>query len=102
MHVLEDLYYGNINPVAKCFDRKSEYAKFLTMLVEDEETLTAFLSALPNAEKERQTFSRLINAQSETSKFLEFERFTEGFQLGAGLMLEAFIAPQQSVMRDIC
>jgi len=35
-------------------------------------------------------------------QFSEFERFIEGFRLGASIMLEAFILPQQSVIKDIC
>ncbi len=43
----------------------------------------------------------MINAQSELSQFSEIERFIEGFRLGAGIMLDTFILPQQSVIRDI-
>lgn len=47
MNTLEDLYYGNINPNEKCFDHKSEYAKFTKIIADNEEKLTAFLNALP-------------------------------------------------------
>ncbi|MCL2563247.1 MAG: hypothetical protein FWE08_04345 [Oscillospiraceae bacterium] len=102
MNMLEELYYGNIDPSAKCYDRKSEYAKFQGMIVDGEQELTAFLKALPQAEKEQQTLARIMNAQNEIIRFMEFERFGEGFRIGTGLMLEAFIVPQQSVLRDIC
>jgi hypothetical protein len=102
MNILEDLYYGNINPNEKCFDKKSEYAKFVKIIIDNEEKLIAFLNALPNAEEGRHLFSEMLNAHSEISQFEEFERFAEGFRLGAGIMLETFILPQQSVIRDIC
>ncbi|MPM44672.1 hypothetical protein SDC9_91351 [bioreactor metagenome] len=101
MNFLEDLYYGNINPTEKCFDRKSEYAKHAKIVVDSEEELTAFLNALPHAEKEQHILSQMINSQSEITQFSEFERFIEGFRYGASIMLETFILPQQNVIRDI-
>lgn len=101
MKVLEDLYYGNINPYEKCFDRKSEYAKFAEIIIENEKKLMSFLNALPNAEEEQHLFSQMINAHTEIIQFSEFERFIEGFRLGASIMLETFVLPQQSVVRDI-
>jgi hypothetical protein len=101
MNILEDLYYGNINPNEKCFDRKSRYSQFVKIVTDNEEKLTAFLNALPNAEEEQHLLSQMINAQSELSQFSEIERFIEGFRLGAGIMLDTFIFPQQSVIRDI-
>jgi hypothetical protein len=101
MTILEDLYYGNIHPNEKRFQQTSEYAKFAHIVTENEEKLTAFLEGQPNAEKERHLFSQMVNAQSEFSGFTEFERFMEGFRLGASIMLETFISPQQSVLRDI-
>ena len=101
MNILEDLYYGNINPNEKQFNRKSEYAKFAKIITDNEEKLTAFLNALPNANDEQHLFSQMINAQMEISDFSEFERFMEGFRLGASIMLETFILPQQSILRDI-
>ena len=102
MTILEDLFYGNIDPNEKRFDKKSEYAKFSKIVIDSEELLTEFINKLPNAEKEQQAFSRMINAQSELSDFIAYERFVEGFRLGAGVMLEVFVMPQQSVVRDIC
>ena len=100
MTVLEDLYYGNLNPNAKCFSKNTEYMKFSKIVTDSAEKLTAFLEALPNAEEERHLLSQMLNAQSEISGFTEFEQFIKGFRLGAGIMIEAFIAPQQSVLRD--
>ena len=101
MTILEDLYYGNLNPDTKCFDRNSKYAKFIKTLSDNEGKLSAFLEGLPGAEEERHLFSQMINAQAEINLFMELERFLEGFRLGAGIMLETFVSPQQSVIRDI-
>ena len=53
MTILEDLFYGNIDPNAKRFDKKSEYAKFSKIVIDSEELLTEFINKLPNAEKEQ-------------------------------------------------
>ncbi len=100
MNVMEDLFYGNINPNEKCYNHDSEYAKFVKIVTDNEEKLTAFLSSLSKAEEEQHLLLQMINAQSEISGFLEFERFVEGFRLGASLMLEIFTT-KQSVIRDI-
>ncbi len=43
----------------------------------------------------------MITAQSEVSSFAELERFIEGFKLGAKIMLDTFVIPENSVIRDI-
>ena len=101
MTILEDLFYGNINPNDKCFDKKSEYAKLLKIVIDNEEMLTVFLEKLPNAEGEQKALSQMVKAQNESSEFMYYEHFAEGFRLGASIMLEVFIIPQQSVIRDI-
>ena len=101
MDILEDLFYGNISPIDKAFDRDSEYAKFIGIVADCEKKLAAFLEALPGAEEQRHLLSRMMNAQSEIIQFSVYERFVEGFRLGAGLIVETFVCPRQSVLRDI-
>ena len=86
-NILEEIYYGNINPSVKCFDGDSKYAAFVGIISDNEEKLTAFLNGLPDAKQERQLFSQLMNAQSEVSAFGELRHFMEGFRLGARFML---------------
>jgi len=100
--ILEDLYYGNIGPHVKCFDPHSEYAKFQKIIADNEEQLTAFLHGIPKSEEEQHLFSQLMNAQNEVSVFSELERFIEGFQMGARFMLDTFLIPRNSAIRDIC
>ncbi len=101
MNILEDLYYGNISPNEKCFKHQPNYVKFAEIVAGNEEKLSDFLSNLPNAEQQRHQFEQMINAQIEISGFLELERFIEGFRLGSVLMLETFILPKQSIIKDI-
>ena len=101
MNILEDLYSGNINLIDQCFEHNSEYAKFFQIFADNEEKLTTFLSSLPNSEKEQHMFRQMLNTYNEMGRFTEYDRFIEGFRLGAGIMLETFVYPQQSVIRDI-
>jgi len=101
MNILEELYYGNIRPSEKCFDRQSKYAAFLKIIAENEEKLSAILSTNPDRQEEQNLFTQLMNAQTELSVFGERDRFIEGFQLGVRFMVESYILPEQSVIRDI-
>ena len=101
MNILEELYYGNVTPGEKQFDPTSHYAKFCKILTSSQEMLTAFLNALPNAENEKHLLTQMINAQAEVSSYSEQERFIEGFRLGARFMLDTFVMPDNSVIRDI-
>lgn len=101
MNILEELYHGNINPNEKQFDRSSHYAKSCQILSDNEQKLTAFFSAIPNAENEQHLLSQMINAQSEVSGYSDQERFIEGFRLGARFILDTFVMPDNSVIRDI-
>lgn len=101
MNVLKELYHGNVRPSDKQFDRTSQYAKFCEILTENVRQLTAFLNAMPNAEKELHLLSQMVNAQAEVSGYSEMERFIEGFRLGARFMLDTFVMPDNSVIRDI-
>ena len=96
VNILEALYYGNISPVAKCFDRSSAYAECMEAISESEEKLFASLG-----EGEQQLLTRFIEAQSRVLCFSEVEHFVEGFRLGAEFMLDTFLLPRKSVVKDI-
>ena len=96
MNILEELYYGNITPQEKAFRRESDYAGFVKTVSENEEKLTAFLRAIPNAAEEQRLFSQLMSAQGEVNDIEGKERFIEGWKLGARVVLDTFIMPRYS------
>ena len=98
---LEDLYHGNIRPNEKCFVRDLEYSKLFQIIIDNEKILTKFLAQLPNSEEEQQLFSQMIDSRIEAASLLECDRFIEGFRLGASIMLETFVLPQKSILKDI-
>ncbi len=101
LNLIEELYFGNICPNEESFDKRSRYASFLKTISVNEEKLNAYFKTHTGAEEEEHLFSQFINAQGEIQRFSELDRFVEGFQLGARLMLDTFLLPQQSAIRDI-
>ena len=72
MNILEEFYYGNVNP---------------------QENLGG---------KEKHLFSQLMNAQSEILDTEARERFIEGWKLGASFMIDTFLVPRYSPINGVC
>ena len=102
MNILEEFYYGNVNPNEKCFKRESEYATFVKIVSTNEEKLNTYLNAIPTAQEEQHLFSQLMNAQSEILDTEGRERFLEGWMLGARFILDTFLIPHKSPICSIC
>ena len=100
-NIIEELYYGNIQPDAKCVIRGTQYDKCRTVICDNADKLKAYFKNTPNTEEEQHLFSQLMNMQNEILCFHSKNYFIEGFQLGARLMLDTFVLPQKSVIRDI-
>lgn len=84
MNILEELYYGNVNPDTEYFDKQSQLGHAMKVLTSKEEEL---LSMLNNSEKE--VFKKFQNAQATVTTLTEIRKFMSGFKLGAQIMLEA-------------
>lgn len=81
--MLEELYYGNINPNSKRFIRNPQFAKAMNVLSGNEEKLTGLMEG-----QEKKLFLELVNAQSEVNGVTAVESFINGFRLGARIALE--------------
>lgn len=97
MNILEEFYYGKVNPQEKCFRRESEYAAFVKIVSDNEEKLSAYLGG-----EEKHLFSQLMNAQSEILDTETRERFIEGWKLGVRFMIDTFLVPRYSPISGIC
>ena len=93
INMLEALYYGEITPWEKHFERDPEFTACAKIILDSEKILFSSLN-----EDNRQTFSQLMEADSRLSSFSELEYFIEGFRLGAAFMLDTFIIPQKSAV----
>lgn len=85
MHILEDLYYGEINP----FERKpavSEQDKQLVQYISrHHQELLQHLS-----ESDAVTFEKYRDCSMELQRKMELDAFIYGFKLGGRIMLEIF------------
>lgn len=83
--VLENLYHGNINPVAKQFHRGTQYDESLRCMCRNEEKLESMLGG-----KEKETFEKFKYCTEEVHQFNEDDAFVTGFRLGARMIIETF------------
>ncbi|MDF2567432.1 MAG: hypothetical protein K0R90_888 [Oscillospiraceae bacterium] len=96
-NIIEELYLGNISPIEKEFKRDSHYAKLISIIAKNEKMLIDSLCG-----KEETQFSELMEAQSEVLSITALETFTDGFKLGAKIILDTFVSEQNKVFKDIC
>ncbi len=85
MTILEDLYYGNIQPWEKMIKKGSPYQKTEQKLTKEIDTLMASLN-----KEEKALCEKIADRISELSDLSERERFIEGFCIGAKMMIEVF------------
>ena len=83
--ILSELYYGNLNPVAKSVVQGSAYQKAMHQLSDMEENLMVQLDA-----EQKKLLQDFVSVQGEMSYISSEERFTDGFRMGAKFMLEIF------------
>lgn len=84
MSILEEFYYGNIDPNTQSFDRNSGAYQAMQILSDREEKLCAVLEG-----KETQLFLDYVNAWSEVNGTTCLAKFITGFKLGAQFTAEA-------------
>ena len=82
--VLEDLYFGEIQPNISNPDENSRLKKAEQIVDENEEILLKLLVG-----KEKKFLLNLVDAQSEVDGNLAYENFAYGFKLGARIILES-------------
>lgn len=83
MRVLEDLWFGNIDPTEYDTSSCKEYKKLLQKAAQSEEKLVAALNY-----EQRELFSRYADRAREFQTTAECLLFQSSFKLGARMMLE--------------
>ncbi len=92
---IRELYYGNINPTAKTYDKKSDFGKSMDKVAMNEEKLMNMLTG-----KEKELFEEFCKAYSDVDYTTGCESFVDGFRMGAEFMLNTFII-KDKVFQDI-
>ena len=84
--IIEEFYYGNIEPQELSTEITPKLKKKLSALVKKEEELTAVLP-----EKEKELFVNYVLAYNEFSSIGNSDSFISGFRLGARFAYDTFI-----------
>ncbi|MCL2696082.1 MAG: hypothetical protein FWE69_07130 [Clostridiales bacterium] len=82
--IIEDLYFGNVNPNESLWTRDTEYQRFAKQSVEKERELGNQLNG-----EEKKLFDGFVGATGNMHAAEVQLRFAQGFRLGARIMLEA-------------
>lgn len=83
MRILEEFWYGNVNPNEQSFNRKSRFAKVISLLTKNESKMLERLN-----DEEKEIFRRYQDSQHEIAQISECEAFIKGFRIGGQMMHE--------------
>ena len=86
MTLLEDLWYGNLNPHEAILTENRRYKHLLSLMGRNRDELAETLT-----DKQLGTLEKYDEAMNELHSLAEVEAFSFGFQLGVRLMIEAGI-----------
>ena len=83
MKLLEELWYGNIEPTDFDADAGKDYKEALRLISRNEEKLQATMT-----DEQKELFSRYMDCVREHQSMAECLLFRNSFRLGARIMLE--------------
>lgn len=83
MNILENLYYGNINPHERYIKQGSKVDKLVKLICKNEEDLNNSLT-----EKQKEIFEKFKDSTNELSAITEKDSFCSGFILATRIMMQ--------------
>ena len=84
MTLLEDLWYGNVNPHEAIPTENRRYKHLLSLMGRNRDELSETLT-----DKQMETLEKYDEAMNELHSLAEVEAFSYGFRLGVRLTIEA-------------
>ena len=84
MTVLEDLWYGNINPHETILKDNKQFKSLLSLMDRNREKLTGSFT-----DQQKELLEKYDDVINEMHSLAEVESFTCGFSLGIRLMMES-------------
>ena len=84
MTVLEDLWYGNINPHEAILKDNKQFKSLLSLMDRNREKLTGSFT-----DQQKELLEKYDDVINEMHSLAEVESFTCGFSLGIRLMIES-------------
>ena len=85
-NIIEELFYGNLEPQEITTELTPRLKKKLSELVKKEEKLTSKLS-----EEEKELFANYVSAYNEFSSISISDGFVSGFRFGARFAYDTFV-----------
>lgn len=85
-NLIEELFYGNIDPQARVFKKDSYLKKQMAILANSEEALTDKLTG-----EDKEAFLSFVDASNVILSESELDSFIVGFRLGARLIYDTFV-----------
>lgn len=83
MRILEELWYGNIEPTEYDTTTCKEYREMLQLIIRNKDKLLATMT-----DEQKEIFTRYTDSVRELQTSAEFLLFQNSFNLGARMMLE--------------
>ena len=96
MGILEELYYGNIDPHTRRVQHDSQLGKMRALLVQNENKMRAMLT-----DEQKDWFERCKELEGEISELQEREMFSNGFCLAVRIMAEVMATMDIPSIDDI-
>ena len=87
MNILEDLWFGNISPWERPFNKDSAYAELLALVIRHQEDLNGRLN-----DEEKEIFEKFSECSTEMHDLTERETFVKGFTIGAQIIIAVLTA----------
>lgn len=84
--ILEELWYGNINPLEQSTDGNAEVKKLLSLVGRNRDKLCETMT-----EQQKADLAKYDDSVNEMYGIIEQEVFKYGFRLGANIMLEILV-----------
>lgn len=83
MSLLEEFWYGNIEPMEYDTSSSKEYKKLLELICRDEEKLKATMT-----DEQKELFEKYTDCVREYQIITDYLLFQNSFKLGARMMVE--------------
>lgn len=91
MTVLEELWYGNINPHETFLNGNCRFKHLLSLMGKNRDNLSDTLT-----EQQKETLAKYDDAVNEMHFLAEESAFQYGFSLGVRLMMECFMVTKRN------
>ena len=88
--ILEELWYGNINPLEDSTDGNTEVKKLLSLVGRNRDKLCETMT-----EQQKADLAKYDDSVNEMYGIIEQEVFKYGFRLGAKIILEVLIGKKE-------